>query len=245
MLAAQFAALPTPTLSTRHSQHPATARHPLPVPAQPKHAPQPAACIGIAPQTMSSNIFAALAKSKSKKKPKADSDEKQQSAEKHAELEAAIFSAPSGALASNWADSEEEEDEEWGAPQSHANEEGWEEVRGSVGIAAGSRDRQAMCIAPAGRPPTHHHPLHARPAPQAKGGYTGDAANYGLETQQQPEPVPVSESEEEVGWAAAVPPVPPPRVPPPRWPPQLLAHHTLLSCLQRLPCSRTTMTMWT
>ena len=160
-----------------HSQHPGSTSHPLPVPAQPPNVPSTRCLHRHRPQAMSSNIFAALAKSKSKKKPKADSDDKQQSAEadKHAELEAAIFSAPSGALASNWADSEEEEeeDEEWGAPQSHGNEEGWEEVRGSLGIAGWvpGLPGNAHCPCwPATHPPS---PAACAPRPAGQGRLHG------------------------------------------------------------------------
>lgn len=75
------------------------------------------------------NIFAALNKkkktaSRSKDAPREDDESK---AEKHAEIEKAIFAAPA-AGGSNWAD---DSDEEWGAPaQRHADgfEDGWNTV---------------------------------------------------------------------------------------------------------------------
>lgn len=81
----------------------------------------------------SSNIFAALTKTKSKKAkaPKEAGEERESKADKHAELEAAIFSQ-SGTGLSNWAD--DSEDEEWGAPHpAHQQEEGWEAVSGAPG----------------------------------------------------------------------------------------------------------------
>lgn len=77
----------------------------------------------------SGNIFAALAKSKSKKEKKPPKED--EGADKHAELEAAIFSK-SGTGLSNWADSE---DEDWGEP-APAHGEGWSEV-GRPGSLAG------------------------------------------------------------------------------------------------------------
>ena len=77
----------------------------------------------------SGNIFAALTKTKSKKKPR--EEPKEPEVDKHAELEQAIFSAPSGTGLSNWADESEEEDE-WEGAHAHAghHEEGWEAVSG-------------------------------------------------------------------------------------------------------------------
>ena len=76
------------------------------------------------------NIFAALAKSKSKKKSSEPKEPRESQEEKHAALEAAIFSAPSGTGLSNWADDSEEEDG-WGAEPQAAHDlgGGWEEVR--------------------------------------------------------------------------------------------------------------------
>lgn len=75
------------------------------------------------------NIFAALTKSKSKKQPKEKKEERASDADKHAALEAAIFSSGTGGT--NWADESDEEDE-WGGHHhaGHGHEEGWEAVSG-------------------------------------------------------------------------------------------------------------------
>ena len=128
-----------------------------PHPASPSHpARNPASLLQnqIAFMSSSGNIFAALAKTKKKSKPKADSDEKaaESKVDKHAELEAAIFSGPSGTGLSNWADDSEEEEEEWGAQPHHAGEEGWSEVRAApaIGNAAAPNIVSAR--------PVHHSP---------------------------------------------------------------------------------------
>ena len=148
---------------------------------------------------MSTNIFAALAKTKKQRKPKPDSDEQQAAAEakvdKHAELEKAIFAASTGPAA-NWADDSEEDEDEWGAG-AHAQEaggEGWSEVR------RGADDAYALPPWPPLLAPPNLVmaclPFSLSSLLQAKGGY--NAAGYGYEAQQ-PEPTPKqSESEEEV-----------------------------------------------
>lgn len=78
-------------------------------------------------------------------------------ADKHAELEAAIFSAPSGTGLSNWADDSEEEDE-WGGPSgdhAHHHEEGWEEVSRCFQLLHAGLPGTwvAMCCACCGRAP--------------------------------------------------------------------------------------------
>jgi hypothetical protein len=99
------------------------------------------------------NIFAALAKTRSKKekKPKAESDAVP---DKHAELEAAIFSQ-SGTGLSNWAD-DSEEDDEWQAQPAEAQGEGWSEVSDHAGAIAHPGGRALPCWAP--------HDLHLHDA---------------------------------------------------------------------------------
>jgi hypothetical protein len=99
------------------------------------------------------NIFAALAKSKSGKKSKQPKEQKEDpSADRHAELESAIFSQ-SGTGLSNWAD--DSEDEDWGAPQSLAQGEGWSEVRDAThGVGIGG------CAAFANATPPAPHQCH-------------------------------------------------------------------------------------
>ena len=155
---------------------------------------------------MSTNIFAALAKTKKQRKPKPDSDELQAAAEakvdKHAELEKAVFAVSTGPTA-NWADDSEEDEDEWeaGAHAQEAGGEGWSEVR---------RGADGAYALPPGRhlhsPPNWHWAITmstlllplSPPSSllQAKGGF--NAAGYGYDAQQ-PEPTPKqSESEEEV-----------------------------------------------
>ena len=75
------------------------------------------------------NIFAALQKKKSSKKPAAVKDDvpEEERVDKHAELEKAIFSAPTGGM-SNWADDSEEEWEANAHDHPAAAEEGWNQV---------------------------------------------------------------------------------------------------------------------
>lgn len=134
------------------------------------------------------NIFAALAKSKSSKKSK-PKEQREDPADRHAELESAIFSQ-SGTGLSNWAD--DSEDEDWGATQSHTQGEGWSEVMDAV---HDSDNRFCAALANAALEP-HHATLML----QAKGGVS--AAAYGFD-QQQDEAAPESESEEEEEVGAA------------------------------------------
>jgi hypothetical protein len=164
---------------------------------------------------MSSNIFAALAGKK--KKSSGKTEEKKDAApkvDKAAVLEAAIFSAPSGNVASNWAD-EDSEDEFAPAVSAAAADDGWNEVR------VWAMPNCIMAAAPAGRtcwPPvcsgqprdrtarggTHslRSPPRSRQAPKgyaasgrAAQTFFGDAGQAPPAAQEEAE---ASESEEEV-----------------------------------------------
>lgn len=76
------------------------------------------------------NIFAALQKKKSSKKPAAVKEDvpEEERVDKHAELEKAIFSAPTGGI-SNWADDSEDEWDANAHDHPAAAEEGWNQVR--------------------------------------------------------------------------------------------------------------------
>lgn len=149
-----------------------------------------------------SNIFAALTKTKSKKSkaPKEATEERESKADKHAELEAAIFSQ-SGTGLSNWADDSEDE-EEWGAPHPAHHEEGWEAVSAVLGpmlIGHVSIWRWLRRFGVAWQfarhlPATPHAALPSHLGLQAKGGYS--AANYGFDQEEEEEPE--TESEDEV-----------------------------------------------
>jgi hypothetical protein len=115
---------------------------------------------------ISQNIFSALDQSKKKKKASkakdASRDERKSKEEKHAELEKAIFSAPT-AVASNWADESEDEYEAHPEPQG----DGWNQV-----CAAAARCSIACLHALA--PPHYSHIIISARSHleiQAKGGY--------------------------------------------------------------------------
>jgi len=74
------------------------------------------------------NIFAALQKKKSSKKPANEDVPKEERVDKHAELEKAIFSAPTGGM-SNWADDSEDEWDANANDHPAAAEEGWNQVK--------------------------------------------------------------------------------------------------------------------
>jgi hypothetical protein len=79
----------------------------------------------------STNIFAALQKKKkSSGKSKDSAAAKEETVNKQAELEKAIFASVPAAAASNWAD--DDSDDEWDgqAPEARAEEPGWNQVRG-------------------------------------------------------------------------------------------------------------------
>ena len=80
-------------------------------------------------RAVNNNIFAALQKKKSKK-PKDSAASKEETVNKQAELEKAIFASVPTAAAGNWADSDS--DDEWGGhpPEARAEEPGWNQVRG-------------------------------------------------------------------------------------------------------------------